>query len=94
MTQSVGWIGDDVGFEPPQFVLLLHGDKLGFPCSTTGSINCTCVGRLLTWQFAPAQRNAGQAGHDGTPMITITQLVASLHCMFLTMVASHGPLRV
>ena len=94
MIQSVGWIGDDVGVEPPQFVWLLHGDNAGAPCSNTGSIKNTCVGRLLTWQFAPPQRKVGQAGHDGTPMITITQLVASLHCMFLTMVASHGPLRV
>jgi hypothetical protein len=73
---------------------MLQGDRLGAPFAAGRPINPTSAGRLFTSQLLPLQANDGQVGHDGTPRISIEQLVALLHDLDLVIIARNGPLRL
>jgi hypothetical protein len=73
---------------------MLQGDRVGLPFATGRPTNRTSAGRLFSWQFSPLQANDGQVGHDGTPRISIEQLVQLLHDLFLVINARNGPLRL
>jgi hypothetical protein len=49
---------------------------------------------LFSSQSVPLQANDAQVGHDGTPMISIEQLVQLLHDLSLVITAMNGPLRL